>query len=112
PPAPVRLPALDRFADVRGPGAEGDVAAVSLAQLGLEHLRLLAGDRLDRAAPADLRVELADVRSALARYPAGKLAAQPAAQRQPDEERVAEEVHQERLDRLQRVRAAQIEQEH
>ena len=49
--------------------------------------------------------------SAFARHPLRKLAPQPAAQRQPDEERVAEQIDEERLHRVERIGTAQVEEE-
>src|SRR6202171_847959 len=65
-----------------------------------------------RRPAADLAINPAQVRAAPPRRPAGEPAPRRAAQRQADEERIAEEVDEVRLDALERVGPAQVEHEH
>ena len=103
---------FDRVLDVRPPRRERDVALVTWPQLFLEPPPLRLGERPDRRPSPDLRIQLPRVRRPPSRHPPGKPPPQKSPQkRNPDQKRIEEEIHQVRLNRLQRIRPAKIEQQ-
>src|SRR5205085_9798381 len=80
-------------------------------ELFLEPAALGLGERENWRPAADLTVQLACVRRPPPRRPAREPAPGRAPQRQADEERIGEEIDQVRLDGLERIGPAQVQQE-
>ena len=112
PRAPVRPRPLHGVPDVRRPGGERDVAAEARPQLLFQTTALGFRERKDWRPAPDLPVQLAHVRGATPGYgPREPPPQRPSQQRNADQERIAKEVLEVGLNRLQRIRAAQIEEQ-
>ena len=109
PLGPPRLGRRQRFRGEGMPVAHGDEHAIALAQRRFQRLGLLVGFLDQRRFAAQLGIDLARHRPALLRDEPGQhVADQP---RRADDGRIVEQVEQKRLDRVQRIGAAQVEQD-